>query len=146
MSRVVHAEKLLAGRFRRVEASYQPVETRGEQPVLDRSEAIGMLGMLLSHLVQEALRVRNEGEAHGPSLPPSAKPSRFRRRRPFLTVCASAAPRLLSRKGPARAHRLRSAAVAPQWLRLAASSPERNGRREPCMVRMDTGGRLARPR
>src|SRR3954469_16335461 len=86
MSRVVYPEKLLAGRFRRVEASYQPVETRGEQAVLDRSEAIGTLGMLLSHLVQEALRARDEGEAHGPPCP-CENPGRVPPSRPFDRPC-----------------------------------------------------------
>src|SRR3954471_10873781 len=136
MSRVVHAEKLLAGRFRRVEASYQPVETRGEQPVLDRSEAIGTLGMLLSHLVQEALRVRDEGEAHG--LPcPCEKPGRVRPCRPFDQPCKRrSAARVAEKAARGRIDCVRQPAPR-NGCGSPRSSPDRNGRREPCMVRTD---------
>ena len=63
---LVHAKKLGSRRFRRVEAGDELIETRGEQPILDRAEPLRPLRMSFAHLVQQAIRMRDEGEGHGP--------------------------------------------------------------------------------
>ena len=62
---VVHAQQLLAGRFRRFMPYDQLLEARGDELVLDRRQPLGPLGMAFAHLVQAAIGMGDESQAHG---------------------------------------------------------------------------------
>jgi hypothetical protein len=61
----MNARELLVGGQRGVVAREERPDTRSDQLILDRGQALGPLGMLGAHVVPEAIGVRQESGRHG---------------------------------------------------------------------------------
>ena len=61
----MRAQQMLRIGNRRIMVGKIKIETGGDQPVLDRADAVGTLGVVRAHVVQQAVAVGDEGNRHG---------------------------------------------------------------------------------